>query len=396
MQTYQPEGVKSRAPAPPLCGGVGEGFSAPLGIYAKSCRPPSPPSDRETPVYRRLERFALQSQIASYLPDQRVKSCLRKPVGDHVDIKHNLAKDSYGYRNLETCASVWMCPVCAAKISEKRRVELTTGISNWHDQGGKVVMMTITVQHNHRTAFKKTLAELQTAYRSFLMSVPVKREMDSIGVVGRIRALETTYGENGWHPHFHVLLFVKSDDIHLEQSQTTLLDQWKRTCKRKGMSAPNEHGLKLHDGAYASAYVSKWGLESEMTKGHIKKSRTGYSPFDLARYDLGIYQGDAVPLAPGQAKQLFKEYAYCMKGKRQLVWSDGLRDRLGLKVELTDQQLVDQIEDQEILFVQIPLEMWKIILKAEKRGEVLESCKLGLENFYSYCKKVWLSQKEVV
>jgi hypothetical protein len=123
-----------------------------------------------------------------------------------------------------------------------------------------------------------------------------------------------------------------------------------------------------------------------MTKGHIKKSKSGYSPFDLARFDLGIYGGAAKPLSPGEAKILFKEYAYCMKGKRQLVWSDGLRSLLGLSVEKSDQELVDEIEEQEILFVSIPLEMWKIILKADRRGEVLESCKLGLDNFFSYCK----------
>lgn len=382
LQTYQSETLKSIPPPLPLCGGGGE---APLGIYAKSCSGQPPPLDAESPVYRRLQRFALQSQIASYLPDQRVKTCLRNPVGSTVNIKHNLAKDSFGYRNLETCASVWMCPVCAAKISEKRRAELATGISNWHDLDGSVVMMTVTVQHNLSTPFKKTLAELQTAYRSFLMSRPVVRLLDQMGVVGRIRALETTYGENGWHPHFHVLMFVKSDDIQMIRFENALLDEWKAVCKRKGMATPNGHGLKLHDGSYASAYVSKWGLESEMTKGHIKKSKTGYSPFDLARFDLGIYTGDAKPLASGQARMLFREYAYCMKGKRQLVWSDGLRDLLGLKVEKSDQELVDEIEEQEVLFVAIPLEMWKIILKAEKRGEVLESCKLGIDNFYSYC-----------
>lgn len=378
--------------SPPLGGerqATSGGFSASLGIYAKSRLGPPPPLDHETPVFRRLERFALQSQIAKYLPEQRVKTCLRNPIGDHVDVKHNRQKDSYGFRNLETCGSVWMCPVCAAKISEKRRIELSAGIANWHDQGGKVIMMTITVQHNLRTAYKKTLAELQTAYESFLRSKPVRRLLDGMGVAGRIRALETTYGENGWHPHFHILMFVKSDDIHLDQSQALLLNQWKLACKRKGMQTPNGHGLQLHDGAYAAAYVSKWGLESEMTKGHIKKSKTGYSPFDLARFDLGNYSGTAKPLSPGQAKTLFQEYAYCMKGKRQLVWSDGLRDLLGLKPEKTDKELVDEVDEQEILFVRIPLPMWKIILKAEKRGEVLESCKLGLDSFYAYCKKIY-------
>jgi hypothetical protein len=365
-----------------------------LGIYAKSCPQniPSLPSDAS--VYRRLQRFALQSQIAKYLPDERVKTCLRNPIGDHVTVKHNTVKDSYGYRNLETCASVWMCPVCAAKISEKRRVELSSGINVWQDRQGVVAMMTITIQHNLMTPFKQTLSELQAAYRSLLKCKIGKQTLENMGVVGRIRALETTYGENGWHPHFHVLLFLKSK-IDLQLYQSLLLNEWKRVCKRQGMKTPNEHGLKLNDGAYAAAYVSKWGIESEMTKGHIKKSKSGYSPFDLARFDLGIYTGEAKPLLPGQARMLFREYAFSMKGKRQLVWSDGLRDLLGLRPEKSDKELIDETEDQEILFVRIPFKMWKVILKAERRGEVLEACKQGLNYFYAYCKSIWLQYGEV-
>jgi len=32
-----------------------------------------------------------------------------------------------------------------------------------------------------------------------------------------------------------------------------------------------EHGLDLRDGKYADKYVSKWGIEHELTKGHVKK-----------------------------------------------------------------------------------------------------------------------------
>ena len=32
-----------------------------------------------------------------------------------------------------------------------------------------------------------------------------------------------------------------------------------------------QHGLDIRDGTYAQEYISKWGLESELTKGHIKR-----------------------------------------------------------------------------------------------------------------------------
>lgn len=373
-----------------------KGAKAPLGIYAKSCNPPPLPSPTDNALFRRIERFSLQSAARLNLPDERVCTCLRNPVGQNVQIKHNTAKDSYGYRGLETCGSVWMCPVCAAKISEKRKVELSEGISRWIDQGGSVIMATFTVQHFKTDSFNKTITGLQTAYRKLLNRKSGQAIVAEMGVIGRIKALETTYGENGWHPHFHVLMFLKNAHIDLEAYQIRLLECWRSVCLSSGLNKPNDHGLQLHDGTYAATYVSKWGLESEMTKGHMKTSRDGYSPFDLLRAQVGTYSGTAKPLAPGEYKNLFRDYAYNMKGKRQLVWSDGLRDLLGLRQEKSDQELVDEVEEQEVLFVNIPLAMWKVILKAEKRAEVLESCKLGLANFETYCCEIWLRYSDEV
>lgn len=367
---------------------------APPLVYTQNHASPLP---SETPLFRRIERFSLQTVSASIMRNERVCKCLRNPVGNQVDIKHNKLKDSYGYRNLETCASVWMCPVCAAKISEKRRVELAEGVSRWNDQGGSVLLLTLTVQHHKRDSYRKSLDGLCNAYRKMLNRVAGKNTMTLLGVAGRIRALEVTYGANGWHPHFHVLLFVKSpfEKNMLAMIEESLLDQWKSVCNSVGLNTPNTHGCSLRDGSYASQYASKWGLESEVTKGHTKKSKTGYGPFDLLRHVLGTYQGEADPLAPGQDRILFKEYSYGMKGKRQLVWSDGLRDLLGCRPEKSDQELVDEVDEQEILFASIPLEMWKVILKAEKRAEVLESCRLGLDHFYLTCKKLWLEREQV-
>ena len=48
--------------------------------------------------------------------------------------------------------------------------------------------------------------------------------------------------------------------------------QWQNCCKKAGLPIPSiEHGVDLQDGTFADEYVSKWGLEDEMTKGHTKK-----------------------------------------------------------------------------------------------------------------------------
>ena len=64
--------------------------------------------------------------------------------------------------------------------------------------------------------------------------------------------------------------------------------RWAFYCEKAGLGTPSyAHGIKLDDGTKASDYVTKWGLEDEMTKGHTKKAKAGgETPFDLLRAAL--------------------------------------------------------------------------------------------------------------
>jgi hypothetical protein len=66
-----------------------------------------------------------------------------------------------------------------------------------------------------------------------------------------------------------------------------------------------------------------------------------------------------------------------MKGKKQLFYSPGLRELLGLNDELTDQQIAEQIDDDANLFAHITAEQWKIIVKHWKHGQLLEVASTG-------------------
>jgi hypothetical protein len=137
------------------------------------------------------------------------------------------------------------------------------------------------------------------------------------------------------------------------------------------LSIPSEaHGVSLDDGTYAAEYASKWGLEREMTKGHIKKARKGSTPFDLLRACL--HDDDR------RAAALFLEYAKAFKGKRQLVWSKGLKALFDLSDE-TDEEISAHLDDQAVQLGKIELEDWRLILKFDVRGEVLELARHGWE-----------------
>jgi hypothetical protein len=283
------------------------------------------------------------------------------------------------YGGLMTCGSVWICPICAAKITERRRVELATGVENWLSEGHGLQLLTLTVPHYNRDLPETVLGGLSDAFRRMMNRKPWQRVADLIGLAGRIRTLEVTHGPNGWHPHLHVLLFTQEpvNPITLAHLVAALLEQWQSACLAAGLPCPNQHGLSLVDGTNAARYVSKWGLDHEMTKGHLKQGhKDGHrSPFGLLQ---SIADGDK------KAAPLFRQYAEAFKGKRQLVWSPGLRDLLGLGIEATDEELAAAPEEKAALFASLPLNVWKVVLRQEKRGELLAACSGGLDALYDY------------
>lgn len=325
------------------------------------------------PVQTRLERWILQSAIRHLLPVKRVSKCCRLRAAGQESIKvlHNSVKKTAHYGGLQTCGSVWDCPVCAAKISERRRVdEVLPAMLAWEAEGGQCLLLTLTNPHNISDVLLDLVKGQQKAIHRFWNNRIMKALQKQIGYIGSIRAWEVTHGENGFHPHFHIILFVKTGlDLYALEEQFYLA--WANACRLAKLPIPDRsHGVRLHDGSKAHAYASKgvWGLDHEITKGHLKKSNKGRSPMDLIRsYAL---DGDK------QAAALFIEYSNAFHGKRQLFWSHGLKERFGIG-EKTDEQIAMEQDETAVLLGRIEWPVWKLVLKTELRGEILELGRLG-------------------
>ena len=198
-----------------------------------------------------------------------------------------------------------------------------------------------------------------------------------MGELGRIRAFEVTHGRkgtnNGWHPHYHFLQFcqVKADAAQLMDWRTRLYLRWDACCQRAGLGSPSfAHGIDLQDGRKADRYISKWGLEDELTRGHTKKGRAGgETPFDLLRAVLADKEDR-------QAAALFLEFSQCFKGKRQLSWSNGLKARFN-QAEKDDQEISSEaVEDAQLLGL-LTVQQWRDVLKVKARATVLELAAAG-------------------
>jgi hypothetical protein len=342
-------------------------------------------------------RWALQSASREILfqPGQAVEKqhricfCHRNPVKTSVEILKATKFDTFHYSGLQTCGSLWVCPVCAGKISERRKDELTQGFQNWKAKGGGIYMLTLTAPHHAGQSLSFLTDAMSKAFRIMKNRKAWKRLMDALKLAGSIRGLEVTQSfVNGWHVHFHVILFFPIIFEGKNSMEETMYEQWRSACLSVGLDEPSRaHGVKWENGDQAEKYVSKWGLEAEVTKSHIKQGREGHhTPFDFLRLYL---QGDE------RYGALFREYAEVFKGKKQLIWSRGLRDLLGLGQEQTDEEIAEQEIENAQLFAEIPLNVWRRVLARAKTergvlGKILaEVCPKGLDALHDFLIELW-------
>lgn len=315
----------------------------------------------------RSERYACQSVSRKALPNERVAFCLRKINGNNVSVhKHKKTQKSF-FGGLLVCGSVWTCPVCAAKISERRKKELESAFSQHKENGGFISMLTLTFSHSKTDRLKDMLQQFGQATQKFMSGKAFNNIRNELGMIGRVRVLEVTYGENGFHPHTHIAIF-HNNEVDPDHMRMKLYDLWYKACTKFKLKTSYEYGLDFQNGEQAEEYMSKhgtWSIEQELSKSHIKKAKNGsLSPFDFLRmYLLGEDE---------KYLNLFREYATYFKGKRQIQWSQGLKKMFVLE-EKTDEELAkEKIEEADLLGL-LTYEEWKYILKHDLRVQMLDS-----------------------
>ena len=363
------------------------GAVAPLGIYAKTeaahevvnhetgeiTRFKVDSKSREhvqdiDPRHFRWERFALKSVVNRLLPTSRTSKCCRWRVPKQALQVHRSTEHGKAfYSGLQVCASVWACPVCAAKISERRRAELVTSVALAKSMGMQVKLLTLTVPHGLGDDLPVLLEQIRDAWRRTTTGRAGKQFRKTLGIKGTIRALEVTYGKNGFHPHLHVLLFLEENATN-GCIEGLFAPIWQNACLKAGLPRPSDaHGCRVDDGSKAAAYASKWGLESELTKSHTKKGRNGSrTPWDFLRAFLDKSEGWE------QSAHLFRTYADAFKGQRQLYWSNGLRALLALGEEATDEEVAATQEDNARVLAELTDEQWRAILVMKSETAVLD------------------------
>ncbi len=248
-----------------------------------------------------------------------------------VDISTELVAHVSGVHH---CGSPWACPICAPVIRERRAQEVDLALSGHLATGGVGLFVTQTVRHDRRDRLEPRLALMAGALNATLQGRAWQRFKRSLGFIGAIRVVESTYGVHGWHPHCHSAFVLEGAVEYgdLLDFSAWLFARWESVCVRAGFGTlERAYGVDVRPvtsgdglGSYLAKVEGGWGIGQELARGDVKKAAAGVSPFELLLRAAG---GDL------QAGYLWREYELATFGKRFLRWSPGLRERLLPEVE---------------------------------------------------------------
>lgn len=313
---------------------------------------------------------------------KRVRGC-GYALGTTVEIR--LVNGRAFVHGLKSCGNIWSCATCAQRIRVRRQQELETALQTHTATGGSLMMLTLTMRHHERQSLEQLLNDLQASWTN-LQSKSSFRHLMTF-TPGFVRALEITYGDNGWHPHFHIIIPVPVD-----MSEEAARRRWeelrlpwsaslKTVSKQKTNSHSIEHGFDLlwfgADAPNAAAYVTK--LTKEATLSTSKTRGATRDPFTLLDDESA------------KSTAMFLEYIEATADRRALTYSDGLKKILGIDFKpKSDEELADDNDVVGEHALEIMGSYWNQMSNRDQLG-MMEWCEFQF--LYDTPPKVFVSSR---
>ena len=186
--------------------------------------------------------------------------------------------------------------------------DIKTAITNHQNNNGTLYHMVFTARHKRTDNIKILLPKMYRAKQEFWRSYILKKLRKELGLKGHVSNVEVTYSDkNGFHPHFHILLFAQNN-----LSESYLLDTfynvWAKSLRQENLSV-NKDCFSLTKGI-DNNYLTKLACE---VSGNNKGSERGLSMWGLAH--------KAMKENSHEYLSLFFKLHEALKGRRMVLWS---------------------------------------------------------------------------
>jgi hypothetical protein len=276
------------------------------------------------------------------------------------------------------CGSIHGCAICGANIRNRRAQIYSASAARWLDAGNTLLMITLTFPHDMGMALDPLWTLVSRGVSSLTSSQAWRELKAELGTeVYYRRAIEQTHGLSGWHPHCHMLVYIRGGGTARVAALigAHFREFWPRWVTRHGYRVPNEHGVDVQvcqAGGDAGSYIVKTQdgakVGNELIRSDLKtgraKSRTPLQVLD----DAG--RGDEA------SKRLWWEFEKASQGRRAITQSQGLAAILG-EDEATDQELADAEAGGDAV-AECPGEVWTDVIRKDIEVPVLEAVPHGL------------------
>jgi hypothetical protein len=303
--------------------------------------------------------FYLHRLARALMPRERLALCgVALRYGASGVVIRRLPDGRAAYSGLYRCGDFWRCPSCRVTLGIRRARQIETALRAHVDAGGSALLATYTVPHTRDESLPVVLARLADTWRRYAKSA--LRDVLGRHYVGAVRALEVVHGVNGWHPHYHVLVFVSPGLPYLTPVAVSLAERWSEVA---GADWRADVRQVARDGVAAVArYLTTDGVAGAAfeTASPAAKIPAGRSYvqilWDYARYRSSV---DAA---------LVYEYAASLHGVHHLTISPRLR-RL---YDFVDPALDwSEIADEDVLAL-LNSEEWLSILNSGEDRNLLD------------------------
>lgn len=309
-------------------------------------------------------------------------------------------EENFYLSGVETCGSVWNCPVCALKISTKRADqvrEILTWSQNREYEGNKTHahgFLTLTTRHNKTEKCKDVKKRVLDAWRK----VTQMRKYKEFGAE-TIRALEVKYNiANGWHPHLHIAIIAEKNQAELKNfCYDFIIPKFLSLMDNESMQA-NQRYKEIWGGNGISDYITKWDLSLELTHAESKVNfSNSFTPFGMLKElvkapihfsDLECIKDFHIDKQKTEQKRdemllrmelekAFAEYSKAFKGSKQLTISRKLKDKFKEFDLISDEEIANEKQIGAEIKIKISRELFSTIASNRVQADIINAFQIG-------------------
>lgn len=284
--------------------------------------------------------YELRAKLRPLAINNRVRDCGRRAISPQpAVVVHEFAnRREAWWIGVLKCGRQYACPVCAAKKSAERADELDR-MMRGDSPEARWQMLTLTMSHHAGEALAGLIDQLFSAWRK-VRSRRAVREIFAARVSASVRALEVTWGTNGWHPHIHLLLRTEE---WTDAERRVLASEWLR-CVEGNRTRAVVWSSPIEAWHTARArYIAKLGAE---VAGVAKECKNG---------NLSAWQIAERAISDERFVPRWREYQEAMRGRRALEFDERAK------------ALLERAPEKET-----PVKEWRCDMFAEEFAELVK------------------------